>query len=122
MVYWAEIKEALDNSSSQREYSRLIEFENRDLLIRELKHSCYFLFQQVLSQHPGLAENAAYTPKEAFKDFFDEKRDELDTHPEWSPAEKDGREIVFLNQVKEDLLRRGPDSVYMRKLLGDEVG
>jgi hypothetical protein len=73
----------------------------------------------VLSQHPGLAENAAHTPKEAFIDFFDAKRDELDAHhPEWSPAEKDGREIQFLDLVEQDLRTRGPGSIYMREILG----
>lgn len=70
----------------------------------------------MLSRHPSLAKNAAYTPK---IDFFDEKRDELDMHPEWGPAEKDHREILFLGQVEQDLRARGPDSIYMKKLLGN---
>lgn len=77
-VYWAEVKHSLNNCSSQKEYNQLIEFENRDLRIREKKHSCYSLFQQILTSHPALAENAAYTPQEAFCDFLDEKRSELD--------------------------------------------
>ena len=52
--------------SAQREYTQVISFENRDLQIRELKHSCYSLFQGVLSEHPDLAEQAPYNPKEAF--------------------------------------------------------
>ncbi len=76
--YWAEVKNALDNCSSQKEYNRLLEFENRDLQIRELKHECYSIFQQMLTDHPALAENAAYTPNEAFIDFLNEKRNELD--------------------------------------------
>lgn len=72
----------------------------------------------MLSEHPSLAENAAYNPKEAFLDFFDEKRDELDTHIEWSPAERDRRELQFLDRVRKDIRERGPDSIYMRKALG----
>lgn len=68
--YWSEVKMALDQASSQREYNQVISFENRDLQIRELKHECYSLFQGVLSEHPGLAENAAYNPKEAFFDVL----------------------------------------------------
>lgn len=70
----------LDQAPSQKEYHRLLDFENRELQIQERKHLCYSLFQQVLAHHPALAENAAYNPQEAFIDFFDEKRN--DTHPE----------------------------------------
>ncbi|MCE3049322.1 hypothetical protein HAX54_044601 [Datura stramonium] len=35
-------------------------------------------FQRVFTDHPALAENAASNPQEAFKDFLDEKRHELD--------------------------------------------
>lgn len=118
-VYWAEIKEALLQAPSQKDYNRLLDFENRDLQIREKKTECYALFQEILSRNPSLAENAAYIPKETFLDFFAEKRDELDTNAEWSPAEKDGREIQLVHLVKEDLRRRGPQSVYMRQLLGN---
>lgn len=116
--YWREVKTALDQAPSQIEYNNILEFENRDLQIRELKHSCLSLFEEVLSRHPALAENAAYNPKETFIDFLDEKRDELDTHQEWSPAERDRRELPFLDRVRQDLRERGPDSIYMRQILG----
>jgi hypothetical protein len=92
-VYWAEIKESLDNCSSQKEYNRLLEFENRDLQIRERKHECYSIFQEVLAQHPALAENAAYNPEESCKDFFDENRDDIEE--ELSPAQIDKKELQF---------------------------
>lgn len=95
-------------------------FENRDLQIREMKHQAYSLFREVLSEHPSLAEKAYYNPKEAFIDFFREKRDELDTHLEWSPAERDRREIVFLDSISQDLRGQGPYSLYMKKILGLE--
>lgn len=117
-AYWAEIKQALDQAPSQREYQRLLEFESRDLQIRERKNSCYSVFQQVLSQHPVLAERACYNPKEAFLDFVDGNRDDLDTHLEWSTAERDRRELLLLERVGKDISERGPDSIYMRKLLG----
>ena len=120
--YWSEIKAALNNCTSQGEYFRLLFFENRDLQIRERKHECYSLFQGILSQHPALRENAAYDPTESFIDFFNEKRDALDKNPEWSPEEKDRREIQFINQVKRNLRARGPESSYMRNLLGSEEG
>ena len=116
--YWNDIKTALDQAPSQREYNQLLEFENRDLQIRERKHSCYSLFQLVLSENPVLGENAPYNPREAFLDFFDEKRDELDAHPEWSTKERDTREIKFLTQVEQDLKKRGADSIYMKQILG----
>ncbi|WJZ97204.1 hypothetical protein VitviT2T_015828 [Vitis vinifera] len=80
--YWNNIQTALDQAPSQKEYNRLLEFENRDLQIRELKHECCSLFQQVLSENPALAEKAAYNPQEALIDFFDERRAELETNLE----------------------------------------
>lgn len=116
--YWKEIKTALDQARSQKEYDHLLEFENRDLHIRELKHSCYRLYPLILSEHPALAERAYYQPQETFLDFFNEKRDELDTHLEWSPAERDRQEVKLLERVGQDLRERGPYSPYMKKMLG----
>lgn len=79
--YWKDIKTALDRVSSQREYTRLLEFENRDLQIREGKHDCFAIYQRLLSENPGLAEKAPYNSQEVLIDFFDEKRAELDAHP-----------------------------------------
>jgi hypothetical protein len=63
--YWALVKQELDHASSQREYNLLLEFESRDLQIRERKLECLNLFNLVLSQNPPLADQAPYNPKEA---------------------------------------------------------
>ena len=76
--YWSLIKHELHNASSQREYNIIIEFENRDLLIRERKHECLRLFNQVLAQHPTLTDLAPYNPQEVFDDFLGDWRGELD--------------------------------------------
>lgn len=68
--YWSEVKKTLDQAPSQKEYTRFLEFENRDLQIRERKHECYSLFQRVLARYPALAENAASNPNESCIDFF----------------------------------------------------
>ncbi|KAJ4968669.1 hypothetical protein NE237_015370 [Protea cynaroides] len=125
--YWTEIKNALDQAPSQKEYIRLIEFENRDLQIRERKHSCFSLFQQVLSQEPDLAENAPYNPTEAFIDFFSEKRDELDNgdkkkdelgrQKEFDSAGRDRKEIEFLGRVEQDIRKYRSDSIYIKQIL-----
>ncbi|XP_059646387.1 uncharacterized protein LOC132292862 [Cornus florida] len=122
--YWREMKTALGQVPSQREYNRLLDFENTDLQIRELKHGCYSLYQRLLSEHPTLAEKASYNSKEAFIDFFDEKRGELDkleldTHPQGrsTAAERDRIELQFLDSVREDLIKRGAGSPYMNKIL-----
>ena len=118
--FWVEMKTTLDQASSQSKYNRLLEFENRDLQIRERKQECFSLFQQVLSERPGLTEKAVYVydPQEVFIDFFDAKRDELETHPEWSPAERDQRELQFLDRVATDIRTRGQNSSYMKEILG----
>lgn len=42
----------------------------------------------------------------------------VETHPEWSPAERDRRELQFIDRVGQDIRNRGPDSSYMREILG----
>lgn len=59
-AYWAEVKHALSHCISQTEYNQLIEFENRDLQIRELKHASYSLLQQISTQNPALFEKSPY--------------------------------------------------------------
>ena len=119
--YWADVQKALNEASSQREYSRLLDFENRDLQIREMKHFCYSIYRKVLSEHPSFAENAPDpNPEEAILDFFDATWDELDAHPEWDTEERDRIEILFLNKVSRDMRERGPDSIYIRVILGYE--
>ena len=115
-VFWTEIKGELDNCSSQKEYYRLLDFENRDLQIREQKHNTYCIFQNILAQHPALATNAAYNPEEAFVDFLNEKRDELDLLG-GDVVVRDQRELHFLNGVSQDLRMHGPNSPYLRSIL-----
>lgn len=116
--YWGEIKECLNNASEQKEYIRLLDFENRDLQIRERKHSCYEVFRGVLLRNPYLEERAAYSPEEAFCYFLNERRDALDiSNPGSSPAEMDRLEILFLGQIEQDLIRRGDESLYIKQLL-----
>lgn len=113
--YWGEIKESLHNSPHQKEYFRLLDFENRDLQIRERKHSCLEVFREVLFRNPYLEERAAYSLQEAFCDFLNERREELDSNPGSSPAEMDRLEIRSLDQVEKDLLRRGDESIYIKQ-------
>lgn len=115
-VFWTEIKGELDNCSSQKEYNRLLDFESRDLQIREQKHFAYCRFQNILAQHPALAANAVYNPEEAFVDFLNEKRDELDLLG-GDVVVRDQRELHFLNEVSQDLRMHGPNSPYLRSIL-----
>lgn len=59
----------------------------------------------------ALAENAAYTPNEAFFDFLNEKRNELD---QGNILVKGQRELKFLNVLAHDLRRHGPNSAYIK--------
>lgn len=92
--------------------------ENSDLAIRERKHECYTLFEQVLASHPSLAEKACYNPQEAFIDFFTEKRDELSRLQQLPLEQKDKKELDFLNFVKQDLRKGGPNSIFITQILG----
>lgn len=115
--YWNYVTETLNQAPTQLEYNSLLECENRDLQIREMKHYCFSLFKQILLEHPALAENAAYNPQEAFIDFFDERRDELNTHGDWSPKQTDLQELKFLDLVAHDLRELGPNSNYITRSL-----
>lgn len=118
---WGEIQESLHNSPDQREYFRLLDFENRDLQIREQKHSCLQVFRGVLLRNPYFEERAAYSPQEAFCDFLNERREALDiSNPGSSPAEMDRLEIRSLGQVEKDLLRRGGESIHIKQLFLNE--
>lgn len=107
--YFTDIKERLGHASSQSEYNRLLDFENWDLQIRERRHESLSLFQEVLSQHPDLAEQAPYNPQEAFLDFLDQGRDLLDQqllgHLVW---ERDTMELNWLDIVRQGLQDGGP--------------
>jgi len=107
--YWSDIKLALGQAPSQQEYQRLLEFENRDLQIRELKHECLRLFQKVLTQNPTLAAQAPYNPQEAFNDFLGQHRDRLDRRElEVDVGERDQEEIKFLDLLRQRLKKDGP--------------
>ena len=121
--YWAHIKDELDHTSSQGEYNIILELENRDLRIRELKHSCSSCFQQVLLRHPTLADQAPYhPPQEVLDDYLDERREALDRlaaepvgqRPSGQGVpveERDKREIAFLENLLSDLQKRGPAAI-----------
>ncbi|KAK1547959.1 hypothetical protein Q3G72_021875 [Acer saccharum] len=118
-VYWNEIKTVLDQAPSQEEYNRLLEFENRDLQIREKKDECYSLFIKVLSEHPDLLENAQYTsPTEAIISYFENTREELETEEVLSPADTDKAEMRIYAKIVKDINQNGPQSYYIKKILG----
>ena len=104
--YWSDIKLAMGQAPSQQEYQRLLEFENSDLQIRELKHECLQIFQKVLTQNPTLAAQAPYNPQEAFNDFLGQP-----TGPEGTGSgrgERDQEEIKFLDLLRQSLKKYGP--------------
>lgn len=120
--YWSDIKIELDEAPSQREYNRLIDFENRDLLIRELKHESLSLFNKTLTEYPALRENAPYNPEECLIDFLNEKEDFNEnetsfTHLVDDPEEKEKRLLEFLNKVIQDFRRHGKNSAYIKEIL-----
>ncbi|CAN4117943.1 unnamed protein product [Withania somnifera] len=63
------VKTTLHNCGSQKEYYRLLYFENRDLQIRERKHSCFFLFQEILSRNRALRGMLPILPRTLWISF-----------------------------------------------------
>lgn len=109
--YWTQIKQELDHIHSQDEYNRRIEFENRDLQIRERKQECLRLFNHILAQHPPLEDLAPYNPQEALNDFLDEHRQEVDKRVHFEVQKGDREHIAFLEKLLSDLKNSGPDAV-----------
>lgn len=109
--YWTQIKQQLDHIHSQDEYNRFIEFENRDLQIRERKQECLRLFNHVLAKHPPLEGLAPYNPQEALNDFLDEHRQEVDKRVHLEVEKGDREHIAFLEKLLSDLKNSGPDAV-----------
>jgi hypothetical protein len=110
--YWSDIKVELDQAPSQTEYQRLLEFESRDLQIRELKQECLRLFEKVLDENSSLADQAPYKPQDAFNDFLDEHRGRLDKRElEVDVVARDKKELLFLNLLRQRLKKEGPTSV-----------
>lgn len=135
--FWNDVKAELERCATQQEYDQKLHFENRDLQVREQRHSCYVVWRQLLSEHPDLAGRAAYDPLESIRDFFNEQRDAIDrgSHlnlldpPENSgllgpqeqfkkPSDVDREEVLLLQEVEKDLRDRGVNSVYIGRLLG----
>nr|GFC36002.1 cytochrome c oxidase subunit II-like, transmembrane domain-containing protein [Tanacetum cinerariifolium] len=77
-TYWSDIRLMLEHASSQNEYNQLLEFENKDLQIRELQHECFWLFDGFLKQNPPLSDQVLYNLQEAFKDFLNEDYEKRD--------------------------------------------
>ena len=120
LAFLQEVENTLKGAPTQNEYNRLLEFEARDLLIREMKRSVSELFTTILSENPILAERAAYNPHESLRDFFDDKRTELDTHVEWTSLQKDQQELLLVTEIRNDLQAQGPNSIYIKRILGLE--
>lgn len=124
--YWSEIKENLNKAPSQREYNSLLDFENRDLLIREKKKECYYIVHHMLTQQPKLIENSPFeTPESAIIYFFEETRTEIEEEDTkrlgLSSSDTDREELQIYIKVVKDLRRNGANSFYLKKILSQDT-
>lgn len=116
--FWAIIQNSLDQADSQRDYNKILEFENRDLQIRERQHSCYLQFNEILINNPNLIEGAPYNPQSCLVDFLLEKRENIEiTHSALSPNERDQEELNSLELIFQDLVQQNPHSPCLREIL-----
>ncbi|GJX84995.1 NADH dehydrogenase subunit 5 [Tanacetum coccineum] len=107
-TYWSDIRLMLEHAPSQNEYNRLLEFENKDLQIRELQHECFRLFEGFLKQNPPLSDQVPYNPQEAFKDFLNEDYEKRDQRFPFFIFDRDEKELDFLSNVRQRLKKEGP--------------
>nr|YP_010127576.1 hypothetical protein KQ602_mgp24 [Bougainvillea spectabilis]QPP04900.1 hypothetical protein [Bougainvillea spectabilis] len=118
--YWTQVKADLDQAPNQREYNRLLDFENRDLTIREQKHECLLHFRKVVYENPHLLEEAPRPnpdPDSVILSFFDEIQEELEREL-GSILAAEPHEMKMVEAVTTDFKERGPDSYYVKKILG----
>lgn len=79
-LFWREsVKRTLDSYTTQEDGDCFLEFSKRDLEIRELRHSCYQKFFELLNENPDLVEKAPCDPKNCLIYFLEEKGGELDS-------------------------------------------
>ncbi|GJT96671.1 NADH dehydrogenase subunit 5 [Tanacetum coccineum] len=111
-TYWSDIRLMLEHAPSQNEYNRLLEFENKDLQIRELQHECFRLFEGFLKQNPPLSDQVPYNPQEAFKDFLNEDYEKRDQR---FPIE--GASVAYnVNPVADQFQRAFQTSTFCNRL------
>lgn len=121
--FWAEIKAELTACSSQREYEEKLEFENRDLQIREIKTECYSLVRSIVFSQPALMENSPYeTPDTAIWQFFESTRTELEAEKDpkklgFFYGDVDRAEVQIYQKVAKDIRQNGPQSFYLKTIL-----
>lgn len=121
--YWSEIKAELTACSSQREYNQKLEFENRDLQIREMKTECYSLVREIVFNQPALMANSPYeTPETAIQQFCDDTRADLEAEDQhrlgFHSGDTDRAELQIYKKVARDICQNGPQSFYFKKILG----
>ena len=113
--YWGEVKEALDRTSYYGEYLAMLDFENTDLQLREIKQQCFSLYKSLLAQNPNLAANAPQSPDESILSFFEEISKEME------PI--DSRELTYREEIKliqsiiKNIEKYGCDSYYIKRIL-----
>ncbi|KAK1548085.1 hypothetical protein Q3G72_027992 [Acer saccharum] len=68
------VKENLSKASTQEEYNGILDFENTDLQVREIRKDCFFLFLRTLGSPPLENSNS----KEAILSFLESEREALE--------------------------------------------
>lgn len=112
-TYWAELKAKLRECPSQEDYSRLLDFENRELQILEEKHKVHRSFTRLLVENPALGQQAPYHPHEICKEVLNEKEDTFFSESAHLPSsERYAKVINQFTSIWEDLEERGSASRY----------
>lgn len=123
--FFLEIQQSLGSASTQQEYNRILDFENRDLLIREIKRECWFLFRETQERHPDLLPGSLENANEAVLSFLESQREELEaelTDPDIHPRSLDEMEIYSLTDITQDIKEKGGTSYYFQKWKKEYMG
>ena len=110
--FYKEVQESLKEASTQEEYKWILDFENTDLQVREIRKECFFLFLRTLGSPP--LENS----NEAILSFLESEREALEAELKDSgihPSSLDQIEIHSLTKIKKDLHEKGNLSYYFHK-------
>lgn len=116
--YWREVKRQLHGAADQKEYNQRLDFENRDLQVREEKEVTLHLLKELIdNNYPDV------NPGEAMKDYFNQWEQNLAAQAGQGILDSlptSGQELDFVREVTQDLQAHGQQSFYFHKILGSE--
>lgn len=124
--YWTEVEATLKSAETQRDYARLLEFEEMDLQIREKRQRCYLLLKEGVEQNQTLLDLDIQNREERILAYLGKQREDIEGEcGEREPAnrismnerEMDLLELEVLSDMEKDILKKGENSYFIQNMI-----